>query len=110
MSAPAASTTNNNPNGCPAPGCKDGIDFIMPACDYCKRKHCMKHRIPESHGCRDSIRNASHFQAHQEAREVRQEKKEHDRNASDAKAKFDAKKAELAAKRQKGGGGGAAKK
>ena len=93
-------------NQCPAVGgCSNQIDIIFPPCDYCKRKHCMKHRIPESHGCRDAVRAASHLQAHTEAREVKHERKQQERNSSDAKKAFEAKKAELAAKRQKQGGG-----
>ena len=72
--------------------------MIMPQCDHCRRKHCMAHRVPESHGCRDAVKAAALLQTNADAQRLREDRKG---APSDAKAKFEAKKAELAAKRGK---------
>ncbi len=71
----------------------------MPACPHCARKYCMAHRLPESHGCRDAAKVAAQLQAHQDARDTRAANKA--QGNGDARARLEAKKAELAAKRQR---------
>lgn len=95
--APAAS----GPPKCPVATCTEILDMVamaLPKCDFCSRKYCLKHKNPETHGCRDQQKIASKFEASADSTQVRRDKNEHDKNAGDLKARLAAKKAELAKK------------
>jgi hypothetical protein len=77
---------------------------LVPACEFCKKKMCIGHQAPETHGCRDAAKNAARMNATKEAAEVRQAKKEHD--SADLRKKLADRREELAqarAKKPKGG-------
>ena len=71
----------------------------MPPCDHCKKTFCIPHRMPEGHGCGVSAAASAQLKASAEAQAQRRA-----RDAAghgDAKAKLDAKRAELADARAK---------
>jgi hypothetical protein len=85
---------------CGSAGCSNNaMPGLIPPCDHCKKKMCIGHQAPESHGCRDAAKNAARMNASKEASEVRQAKKEHD--TADLRKKMAEKREELAQARAK---------
>ncbi|KEG13129.1 hypothetical protein DQ04_01201150 [Trypanosoma grayi] len=75
--------------------------MVLPACEYCGKRMCTSHLLPEVHGCGDAAKNASQRQATADAAEVRRQRKHI--GSDDAKARLDRRREELAAQRQKKG-------
>ena len=71
----------------------------MPACDLCKKPHCIKHRNPEAHGCGDAAINKAQMDNAKAADTRRREVKE--TSNADARAKLAKRRDELQAERQK---------
>jgi hypothetical protein len=62
----------------------------IPACDYCKKRYCVSHQVPEGHGCRDAVKNAGRMQASKEANSTRQATKSSNENRAKIVAKIKA--------------------
>lgn len=73
--------------------------MVLPPCEYCNKRHCLKHMLPEVHGCRDAAKNFAKMQASRDASDVRAAKRAHD--TQDLRAKLQAKRDELASQRAK---------
>mmetsp|Transcript_4519 Transcript_4519/g.4993 ORF Transcript_4519/g.4993 Transcript_4519/m.4993 type:complete len:102 (-) Transcript_4519:126-431(-) len=84
---------------CGFPGCAERANGGVPPCDFCCKRHCLKHILPEVHGCRDAAKNAARMQASRDATSVREAKRAHD--TQDLRAKLQAKREELASQREK---------
>uniref|UniRef100_A0A7S1MA18 AN1-type domain-containing protein n=1 Tax=Neobodo designis TaxID=312471 RepID=A0A7S1MA18_NEODS len=86
---------------CGVTGCSGMVMPLaaMPACDHCKKPHCIAHRMPEKHGCG----TAAHNQAQMDNTKNAAARREEAKNASnaDARAKLQKKRDELARERQK---------
>lgn len=82
-------------------GC--GKEVFPPAglakpCQFCKKKHCISHIIPEAHGCGDAIRNEMRMQKDKEAAEARHHRT-HVAGKGELKDKMAKLRADLEAKR-----------
>ena len=76
---------------CGAEGCSvAAMAACIPACDYCKKRYCVGHQVPEGHGCRDAVKNAGRMQASKEAKDTRQATKAADENRAKIVAKIKA--------------------
>lgn len=84
---------------CGCAGCREKSMVGGPACEFCSKTHCVKHLVPESHGCRDAAKNAARMFATRDAAEVLQAKKAHD--TQDLREKLAKKREELAQQRAK---------
>jgi predicted nucleic acid binding AN1-type Zn finger protein len=71
----------------------------MPACECCKKPHCIAHRTPESHGCGDAARNKAHMDNAKAADAKRREVKE--LGTADARAKLAKKREQMDEARKK---------
>ena len=85
---------------CGAPGCTDDVmPGLVPACEFCKKKMCISHQVPFSHGCRDAARNAGKMAATRDA--IAQHEARKGLGQEDLRAKLAKKREELAKDRAK---------
>lgn len=64
LSQAAGQLCGGAPKKCSLPECADRAVKIIGHCRYCEEQFCGKHRLPETHACRNlkSCREASHQQ------------------------------------------------
>lgn len=82
---------------CGAPDCNAKSLLGGTPCEFCRKSMCVRHLVPESHGCRDAAKNAARMFATKDAAEVLQARKNH----KEAREKLAAKREELAKQRAK---------
>ena len=55
-------------NVCNFDGCKVKIATLGVQCDFCRLRFCLKHSLPEAHGCGDAARQAARQQLAQDGK------------------------------------------
>ncbi|CAD2218920.1 AN1-like Zinc finger containing protein, putative [Angomonas deanei] len=60
---------------CCAPSCSNMAYMALPKCEYCDKRFCAQHLLPEVHGCGDACKNESHRQATADAIAQRKSRK-----------------------------------
>ena len=63
---------------------------VIPACEYCNKRYCVSHQVPEGHGCRDAVKFASRAQAGRDSEAARKVNKSSDENRAKVVAKIKA--------------------
>ena len=82
---------------CGAPDCSANAMMGANPCQFCRKSMCVRHLVPESHGCRDAAKNAARMFATKDAAEVLAARKAHENR--EARDKLAAKREELAKQR-----------
>ena len=55
-------------NTCSFPPCEKRVNLVGLSCQFCRRRHCMAHSLPEVHGCAEAAKKHSRGQLKQEMR------------------------------------------
>ena len=53
---------------CSFPQCEKSVNLVGLTCQFCRRKHCTTHSLPEVHGCAEAAKDHSRRQLKQEMR------------------------------------------
>ncbi|CCW62359.1 unnamed protein product [Phytomonas sp. EM1] len=48
---------------CARSGCYELALLVLPVCDFCQKRYCTTHILPEVHGCGDACRKAAQQRA-----------------------------------------------
>ncbi|CAG8437194.1 10668_t:CDS:2 [Ambispora gerdemannii] len=55
-------SSNTTPQTCPVKNCKQRLTFTSITCQFCNKRYCLTHRLPESHSekCAEKTRQSAH--------------------------------------------------
>lgn len=95
---------------CHPAGCRTKVSLIYQECKHCERRYCMRHGLPEVHGCGEAIRRAERAEF---LRPVPLKTRQREEDTRKARERMEQKLKDLQLERRAkpaGGGGGQSKK